>query len=82
MHKEKVKDCKVFLVQGSDPAVLGMPDIDNLGIPTINCETIGRQEASDKKTDNSKRNCQYERPNQTESVKFENYENKRQDAKV
>ena len=36
MHKKKVKDCKVCLVQGSDPAVLGMPGIDNLGIPTVN----------------------------------------------
>ena len=32
----------VFVVQGSGPASLGMPDIDILGVLTINYEIIGR----------------------------------------
>ena len=40
MHKENEKDFKFIMVQGGSPAVLGMPDIDNLGELTINSETI------------------------------------------
>ena len=82
MHKEKEEDCKFFVVQGSSSAVLGMPDIDNLGILTINCETIGRQVTPDENAGNSKRNRQHERTIQTEGGKFESYENKRQDAEA
>ena len=45
-------------MQGSSPAVLGMPDIDKLSLISFKCETIGRQVASDNITDNSKRNHQ------------------------
>ena len=60
--------------------MLGMPDIDNLGVLTRNYDTIGRQAASDNNTKNRKRNCHHERAVQTEGRKFECYENKRQDA--
>ena len=59
-----------------------MADIDNLGVLTINCDTIARQVASDENTDSSKVNCQHERAIQREGGKFEIYENKRQDAEV
>ena len=48
------------------PILLGMPDINNLGVLIINYETIGRQVASDDNADNRKRNCQYDRAVQTE----------------
>ena len=35
-HKEKQKICKFFVVPGSGPALFGMPDIDKLGVLTIN----------------------------------------------
>ena len=41
MHKGKEKDCKFFVVQGGIPALVGMPEIDNLSVLTLNCETIG-----------------------------------------
>ena len=55
MHKEKLKIYKFFVVQDGGPAALAMPDIDNQGVLTIYCETIGRQVRSDDITDNSKR---------------------------
>ena len=45
MHEEKEKDCNFFVVQGGSPAGLGIPDIDSLGVLTINCEKKGRQVA-------------------------------------
>ena len=48
--------------------MLGIPDIDSLGVLTINCENIGRQVASDQNTDNSKRNCQCKREIQTDNT--------------
>ena len=80
MHNEKEKDCKFFVVQGSNQAVLGMPDIDNLGIPTINCETLGskwhqtRTETA-RETANMKEQLKQNR-------KSECCKNKRQDAEV
>ena len=59
-----------------------MLDIGNLCILTINCETIGKQAASDENKDNSKRNCQCKTVIQIEGGKFESYENKRQDAEA
>ena len=50
-----------------------MPDMDNLDVLTINCETIDRQVASDKNTNNSNRNCQHERTIQIKGRKFESY---------
>ena len=79
MHKEKENNSKFFVVQGSGSAVLGMPDIDNLGVLIINYETIVRQAASDNNANNRKRNCQHERAVKKDG-KFECHENKRQDA--
>ena len=39
--------CKFFVVPASSPALLGMPDIDTLGIPTINYKTIDRPLTTD-----------------------------------
>ena len=40
-----------FVVPGSGQASLGMPDIDNLSLMTVNYETIGRQLAADDNAD-------------------------------
>ena len=73
MHKDEEKDYKFFFVeQSSSPAVLGMSDIDNLGILTI-----GRKLPSGENTDNNKRNCQHKRAIQTEGRIFESYENRK-----
>ena len=66
MHKEKQKICKLLVVPGSSPALLSMPDIDNLHVLTINYETINRQLVSYDNADNRKRKSQYERAVQTE----------------
>ena len=66
MYKEKQKICKFFVVPVSGPALLGMPDVDNWGVLTINCKRIGRQLASHDNAHTRKRNCQYERAVQTE----------------
>ena len=57
----------------SGPALLGMPDIDNLGVLTINSETIGRQLVPDNNADSRKGNCQYEKAVQTEDGMSESY---------
>ena len=72
----------MFLVPGCGPAFLGMPDIDNLGVLTINCKTIGRQFASDNKTDNRKRNHQCEKAVQTKGGMSESCTNKMQDVET
>ena len=66
-----------FVVPGSGPASLGMPNIDNLHLLTIKYETTGRQLTSDDNTDNRKRNCQYERAVQTGSGMTESCTNKK-----
>ena len=42
MHK-KPKVCGFFAERGSGPTLLGMPDIQTLGVITIDNKTIGRQ---------------------------------------
>ena len=69
-----------FVVLRGSPALLGMPDIDNLGILTINHETIDRHLGSGNNEDNRKRNCQYKGAVQTEGGIPESCTNKRQDA--
>ena len=81
MHKEKQKISKFFVVPGSGPSLLGMPDIDNLGVLTMNYETIARQLTLDN-ADNRKSNCQFERTVQTEGRMPESCTNKRQDAET
>ena len=78
--KKNKRYVKFFVVLRSGPALLGMPDIDTLGVVTIKCEAIGRQVASDDNADRRKRNCQYERAVQTEGGKPETWINKRQDV--
>ena len=39
---KKKKGMLVFVVPRSHPALLGMPDIETLGVLTINYEPIGR----------------------------------------
>ena len=51
MHKGKQKICKFFVVPGSSPALLGMLDIENLGLLTINDKTIDRQLATSDNAD-------------------------------
>ena len=46
---------------GNGPALLGMPEINNLGVLTIIFETIIRQSASDDNANSGKGNCHYER---------------------
>ena len=54
IHNERQKICKFFVVPDSGTAVLGMPDIDKLGIISFNCETMHGQVAADDSADNSK----------------------------
>ena len=46
----------IFVVPGRRPALLGIPDINNLGVLTIKYDTIGRLVASDDNAKNMKRN--------------------------
>ena len=55
MHKEKQKVCE-FFVPRSGQALLCMPYIETLGVLTTNCESIGRQLASDNNAEKRKRN--------------------------
>ena len=61
-------------------AFLGMPDIETLGVLTINYETIGRQLTPDDNPDNKQKNYQCERTIQTEGGKLESYAYNRQDV--
>ena len=65
---------------GSGPALLGMPDIDALGLLKLNCEIIGRHLVSGDNANNSYRNCQYERAVDTAGGMPESCTHKRQDA--
>ena len=62
--------------------MLGISDRDNLGILTINGETIDRQVVSDDITDNSKRHGQCKRTIQIEGGKCEQFESEKQDAEA
>ena len=42
MHQEKQKVCRFFVVPGSSAALLGMLDIETLGMLTTDDKTIGR----------------------------------------
>ena len=37
-HKDKIAKCRLFVVPGDGPALLGIPDIELLGIVKITCE--------------------------------------------
>ena len=51
MKKEKI--CKFFVVHIGSPAVLGMQDIDKLGLISINYDTMHGQVVEDDNIDNS-----------------------------
>ena len=53
IHNEKEKKIKFFVVQIGSPAVLGMPDIDKLGLISLIYDTTHRQVAADDSRDNS-----------------------------
>ena len=65
-------------MQDGGPTVLCMPDIDKLGLISVNCETTHRQVAVDDVLDNSK--CKS--PSQTECGKCEQFEGEKQDAEA
>ena len=66
MHKDKQNISKFFVVPGSSPALLGMLDLETLGVLTIKCETIGRQLTQDDNPYKRQRNCKSERAVQAE----------------
>ena len=66
----------IFVVQDGGPAVLGMPDIDKLGLISVNCKNTKRQVAKDDIIDNS----MSESPIQTNGGKCEQFEGEKQDA--
>ena len=51
MNKYKQNVCTFFVVLGSGPALLGMPDIETLSVLPINQKTIGRHMVSDDNAD-------------------------------
>ena len=71
-----------FVLQGSKRALLGMPDIQTVGVLTINHDTLGRQLASDESTDKRKTNRQSKRAVQTQGQKPESWKNKMYDVDV
>ena len=77
MHKDKQKVCKFLVVQERYPALLSIPDVETLGVLTINNKTIGRQLASGDSAYNRHINCQCTRAAQTEGRKLESCTNKR-----
>ena len=81
-HKEKQKVCKFFIVPRGGRAMLGMSNIETLGVLTINQDTTGRQLASDDNTDKIKTSGQSKKAVQTESRETESCKNKMQDANV
>ena len=52
-HNGKEKICKFFVMHNGSPAVLGMQDIDKLGLISINYNTEHRQVAEEDSRDNS-----------------------------
>ena len=65
---------------GSSPALLGMPDIETLGLLTIDEKTIDRQLALGDNAGKRQRNCQCERAVQAEGRKLVSYADNRQDV--
>ena len=65
---------------GSSPALLGMSDIETLGVLAIDDKTMGRHLASGDNVDKWQRNWQCGRAVQTEGRKLGKYADSRQDA--
>ena len=69
---KKKKLCKFFIAQNGSPAVLGMQDIDKLGLISVNYNTTHRQVAEDDNINNS------ESPHQTEGSKCEQFKGEKE----
>ena len=76
MHNEKEEICKFFVVQNGTLPVLGMQDIDKLGLISIIYDTTHRQEAEDDTVDNS------ESTSQTEGGICEQFKGKNQEEEA
>ena len=74
IHNKKEKNCKFFVAQNGSPAVLGMQDIDKLGLISVNYNTMHRQVAEDDSIDNSE--------NQTDGSKCEQFKGEKQEEEV
>ena len=72
MHNGKEKICKFFVAHNGSPAVLGMQDIDKLGLISINYNTKHRKVADEDHIDNSKS------PSETEGGKHEQVKGEKQ----
>ena len=68
MHNGKEKMCKFFVAHNGSPTVLGMQDIDKIGLLSINYNSKNRQMAEK----DNKNNCKS--PRQTEGSKLEQFE--------
>ena len=71
-HKDKAARCRIFVVTGDGPALLGMPDIELLVILKITCEVIedqqvGRKFDSQAMEPNGTLNCRASMENKSRS---------------
>ena len=76
MNNGKEMMCKFFAEHKGSPAVLGMQDIDMLGLLSINYSSKHRQVAEQDNKDNDKS------PSQTEGSKCEQFKGEKQEAKT
>ena len=76
MHNGKEKMCKFFVVPNGSPAVLGMQDIDKLGLLSIKYSSKHRQVAEEDNKDNGKS------PSQTEGGKCEQFKGEKQETET
>ena len=76
MHNGKEKMCKFFIAHNGSLAVLGMQDIDKLGLLSINHNSKNRQVAEE----NNKDNCK--NPRQIKGHKHEQLKGKEQKHKT
>ena len=75
-NNEKEKICKFFVAHKSSPAVLGMEDIDELSIISVNCNTMHRHVAKGDKVNNS------ESRSQKESGKWKQFTGEKQETEA
>ena len=76
MHNRKERMCTFFVVHNGSLAVLGMQDIDKLGLLSINCRSKHGQVAEKDNKDNG------ESPSQTEGGKCEQFKGEKQEAET
>ena len=82
-HNEKEKICKFFVAHNGSLAVLGMQDIDRLGMLSINCNSKNRQveEESNEDKGKSQRQTNSDKCEQLKSEIKETETQSKQDAK-